>query len=103
MVKFVEKNSILKKINELSRREEYHGFFLSHGFEFLEVTNLTNLANGYPNGDGMEQIKIGLRQKNYRRENGSSSFDSLNSWLIILKIREQKKILDITIGDCLTN
>ena len=29
--------------------------------------------------DGMEQIKIGLRQKNYCRENGSSSFDSLNS------------------------
>ena len=63
MVKFVDKNSILKKINELSRREEYHGFILSHEFVFWEVTNLTNLANGYPDGDGMEQIKIGLRQK----------------------------------------
>ncbi len=30
-------------------------------------------------GMGWKKIKIGLRQKNYRRENGSSSFDSLNS------------------------
>ena len=79
MVKFVEKNSILKKINEF------------HGFEFLEVTNLTNLTNGYPNGDGMEQIKIGLRKKTIAGRMGSSSFDSLNSWLIIIKIRGQKK------------
>ena len=102
-MKFVEKNSILKKINELSRREEYHGFILSHEFVILEVTNLTNLANGYPNGDGMEQIKIGLRKKNYRREDGEQfvwfvefvAYHSQNS--------RAKKILDITIGDCLTN
>ena len=78
-MKFVEKNSILKKINEF------------HEFEFLEVTNLTNLANGYPNGDGMEEIKLGFAKKTIAGRVGSSSYDSLNSWLIILKIREQKK------------
>ena len=54
-MKFVEKNSILKKINEFSEGVT--------NLLFLEVTNLTNLANRYPNGDGMEHIKIGLRQK----------------------------------------
>ena len=47
-MKFVEKNSILKKINELSPRKEYHGFFLSHEFVFLGSNEFNEFGEWVP-------------------------------------------------------
>ena len=97
-MKFVDKNSILKKINELTNSPKESRIWIFGSHEFNEFGEWVT----WRGWDGTNK-NWASPKKNYRREDGSSSFDSLNSWLIILKIREQKKILDITIGDCLTN